>query len=84
MYPEDFFLLQRQIQMRKLDNYLMDAAIVSNPHKKPEDAKEFIEGLLEQRRFMSGEPDVPAETDFAALDAFKKQLQEDSLLVKAK
>ena len=68
-------MLQRQIQMRKLDNYLMDAAIVSNPHKKPEDAQEFIESLLEQRRFMSGEPEAPTETDFAALDAFKEKLQ---------
>lgn len=77
-------MLQRQIRMRTLDRYLMDAAIVANPHKKPEDAQEFIEGLLEQRRFMGGEPEAPAETDFAALDKFKKQLQEDSLLVKAK
>lgn len=77
-------MLQRQIQMRKLDNYLMDAAIVANPHKKPEDAQEFVEGLLEQRRFMTGEPEAPVETDFAALDALKKQIQEDSLLVKAK
>lgn len=84
MYPEDFFLLQRQIRMRKLDTYLMDAAIVANPHKNPEDSKEFIENLLDQRRFMSGEAEVPAETDFAAIDKFKKQLQEESLLVKAK
>ncbi len=77
-------MLQRQIRMRKLDTYLMDAAIVANPHKDPEAAQEFIEGLLNERRFMSGEDEAPAETDFAALDKFKKKLQEDSLLVKAK
>ncbi len=77
-------MLQRQIRMRKLDNYLMDAAIIANPHKKPEDSQEFIEALLEQRRFMGGDEEAPAETDFAALDKFKTQLQEDSLLVKAK
>lgn len=62
----------------------MDAAIVANPHKKPEDAEEFVKNLLDQRRFMTGETEAPPETDFAGLDKFKKQLQENSLLVKAK
>ena len=62
----------------------MDAAIIANPHKSPEDSQEFIETLLDQRRFMSGEDEAPPETDFDAINKFKKQLQENSLLVKAK
>jgi hypothetical protein len=62
----------------------MQAAIVSNPHKSPEDAKEFITTLLDQRRYMSGEDEVPPETDFSAMDSFKKKVQEQSLLLKAK
>jgi hypothetical protein len=62
----------------------MQAAIVSNPHKSPEDAEEFITHLLDQRRFMSGEEEIPPETDFEAINSFKKQVQEQSVLLKAK
>lgn len=64
--------------MRRLDDYIMQTAIVTNPHKEAEDAKQFVEDLLSNRRFMSGEEERPAELDREALDKFKKQLGQSS------
>lgn len=83
-YPEDFFLLQRQIRMRKIDNYLMDAAIVANPHKEQEPQKEFIEGLLQQRRFFRGIEEAPEELDVAAFEQFRDSMQKQSIHIKVK
>lgn len=83
-YPEEFFMLQRQVRMRKTDEYLMDVAIVANPHKNPEDAKEFVEGLLEQRRFYRGEPDAPEQLDVTAFEKMRQQLSKESNLIKVK
>lgn len=83
-YPEDFFLLQRQIKMRKVDDYLMSASIIANPHKKESDAKEFVEGLLSQRRFYRGEEEVPDKLDIAAFNKFREDLQNESMMIKAK
>lgn len=67
-----------------LDEHLMHAAIVANPHKEPEDSKEFIDQLLKQRRWYRPEPEAPEETDFATLDALKESLQKESKFIKAK
>lgn len=83
-YPDEFFLLQRQIRMRRTDEYLMDIAIAANPHKNPEDAKDFVETLLEQRRFYRGEPDAPEQLDVGAFEKMRQQLSKDSNLIKVK
>lgn len=83
-YPEDYFLLQRQIAGRMTDEYLMQSAIVSNPHKEESDQKEFIESLMQQRKRYRSEPLAPVETDFAAIDALKESMQKQSIFIKAK
>lgn len=83
-YPEDFFLLQRQINGRVLDDYLMQAAIIANPHKETKDAEEFIDNLLKQRKRYRPEDEAPEETDFAAIQALKDSLSKESNLIKAK
>lgn len=77
-------MLQRQIRMRKLDEYIMQVAIIANPHKKSEQQKEFVEDLLSQRRFMRREPEAPAVLDVAAFEGFRKGLGKDSNLIKVK
>lgn len=83
-YPDDFFLLQKQITARRLDDLVMQAAIIANPHKKPEDAQEFIDDLLKQRRYYRGEDDIPPETDFEAIASLKEMMQKQSKVIKAK
>lgn len=83
-YPEDFFLLQRQIKMRKVDEYLMETSIIANPHKNEDDAKEFIEGLMKQRRWYRGDPAEDAELDVAAFDKLRNDIQKHSIMIKAK
>jgi hypothetical protein len=78
-YPEDFFLLQRQIRMRKVDEALMQIAIVSNPHLEDRDqAADFVNTLMDQRRFMRGEEIKSAELDTEAFEAFRGGIQKDS------
>lgn len=83
-YPDDFFLLQRQIRLRRIDEYLMQSAIVANPHKEPKDAEEFIDDLLSERRFMSGEEEKPMEMDRKAVEAFKDFLGSKSKMIKVR
>lgn len=83
-YPEDFFLLQKQIKARKVDEYLMQASIVANPHKSPDDAEDFINELMKQRRWFRGDPDDDAELDLAAFDNFRDLMQKQSKTIKAK
>lgn len=84
VYPEDFFLLLRQIRIRKIDIILQDIAVATNPHKEAEEAKKFVEDLIDQQRYMRGEDETPAETDFAAIDRLRNQIKKESLLVKAR
>lgn len=84
VYPEDFFLLQRQIKMRHIDNYLMEASIIANPYKSADDAKEFIESLMKERRWYRGDPDQEAALDVGAFERFREQMKQDSHLIKAK
>lgn len=81
-YPEDFFLLLRQIRIRKIDEQLTQIAIISNPHREEKDQKEFVEGLVSERRFMSGEEDKPAEMDRAGVEAFKQLIGKKSKMIK--
>lgn len=62
----------------------MDLAIVASPYKTPEEAEEFIEKLMNTRRFMRGEDKVPEKLDVAAFESFKRQVMEDSKLLGAK
>lgn len=71
-------MLQRQIRIRKIEEYLMQVAIIANPHKEAEPAKEFVEELMKQRRWYRGEPDAPEQLDVTAFEKFKKQLANDS------
>lgn len=84
VYPDEFFLLQHQISMRKTDEYIMQLQIVSNPHKNPEDAKEFIDMLMGQRRFYRHENEVPVKLDVTAFENMRKQLGKESNLIKVK
>lgn len=83
-YPEDFFLLSRQIRMRKIDEYIMSVSITSNPHKDADSQKEFIEDLMSQRRFYRGEDEAALKLDVAAFDKFRQQMQNESISIKAK
>lgn len=82
-YPEDFFRLQRQIRMRKIDSYLMDVAIVANPHKG-EDSKEFVEALMKERRFFRGIEEIPDQLDIAAFNKFREDMKKESIHIKAR
>lgn len=62
----------------------MDAAIVANPHKEPEAAKDFIEMLVSRRRFMRGEDEAPPELDVEGFLAFKKEFGQTSKMLKIK
>lgn len=70
--------------MRRVDEYLMQTAIVANPHKEADAAKEFVEQLLDQRRFMRGDEDVPEQLDLAGFEAMRKQLANESITIKVK
>ncbi len=83
-YPEEFFLLSRQIKARQVDELLMQTAISTQPHKAPEDAKEWVEGLLSQRRFFRGDEPVAETLDVHGFEAFRKMSQEQSKLIRAK
>lgn len=83
-FPEEFFLLQRQVRARKVDEALMQIAIVANPHKNPDDAKEFVDDLLSRQRFFRGEPEVSEKLDVGAFEKFRQATMEHSNLIKAK
>jgi len=76
-YPDDFFLLVRQIRLRKINDSLLAIAIASNPHT--EEPKKLIEDLMEQQRFMQGEDPNP-EIDRAGLDSLKNQLSKSKMV----
>lgn len=83
-YPEDLFLLQRQIRMRLIDENLMQARIIANPHVDKEAATEFIDSLMAERRWFRGEEEAEPELDREALDALKAKLSHQSKFVGAK
>lgn len=83
-YPEEFFLLSRQIKARHVDDLLAQTAIATQPHKNTEDAKEWVDGLLSQRRFFRGDEPVAETLDVAGFEAFRKMSQEQSKLIRAK
>ena len=78
VYPVDFFELSRQIKMRNIDEFLMQARIVSNPHVEPETAEEFINDLLDQRAFYRGEDKPSDKLDRAGVEAFKRHVKTES------
>lgn len=78
VYPEDFFLLSRQIKMRNVDEFLMQARIVANPHAEKETAQEFIDDLMEQRDWFRGNPSTRDKLDRVGLNAFKQQVRQNS------
>jgi len=75
VYPADFFNLARQIKMRQVDEFLMQARIVSNPHVESESAQEFIEDLLEQRDWYRGDPSQRNKLDRVGMEALKNQVR---------
>jgi hypothetical protein len=84
IYPEDFFLLARQIQMRKLDEHLMQLNIAANPHREASAQQEFINDLLGRHRSMRGEEAANAQLDVAAFEKIRSKLGKESMLVKVK
>lgn len=79
-------MLQRQITARMIDDHLMQAAIVANPHREKDDQEEFVQNLVKQRRWYRGIDDDESsdKPDFAALNALKDKMKKESYLVKAK
>lgn len=77
-------MLQRQISMRKTDEYLMQVGIVANPHKNPEDAKEFIDSLLKQRRFYRGIEEASERLDVTMFNKLRTRVTKESKLMGAK
>lgn len=82
VYPEDFFLLARQIRMRKLDNLITQFSVATHPHRETEDQQAFMESLLNEHRFMSGEEAVSEELDIVAFENLRTKLSEKSLFIK--
>lgn len=83
LYPEDFFLLNRQITLRKIDEYLSKLQIAMYPHlEKEEDRDELTKDLINQRRFMRGEEKIDEKLDRASLEKFRHELKENSRLIK--
>lgn len=83
-YPEEFFLLQRQIRARKVDETIAQIQITSHPHKNAEDAQEFVDDLLSRRRFYRGDEPVSEKLDVAAFEKFRQGVTEQSSLIKTK
>lgn len=78
IYPEDFFLLSRQIKMRNLDEFLMQTRIISHPHGDAEQQEEFMEDMLEQRAWYREEPTERNKLDRTGLSAFKDRVRAES------
>lgn len=71
--------------MRKVDETIMQLSIVSNPHITDKDERDkLINELLDQRRFMRGEEERPAEMDVEAFEKFRNAMQKSSKMIKAK
>lgn len=81
-YPEDFFLLQRQINIRKLENYLIQASIIANPHIEPKDAEEFITNINDELSALRGYEEIEPEMDRESVEQFKQFLSKKSKLIK--
>ena len=76
IYPEDFFMLSRQIRIRKLDEHLINIMIAAAPHSEN---KEFIDSLIKTQRFMRGEDPNP-QIDRAGLDSLKQSLSSSKMI----
>lgn len=70
-YPEDFFLLSRQIKLRKIDEYLINVNIAAAPTAED---RTFVEELVQTRRFMQYEDPDP-QIDRAGLESLKSKLK---------
>lgn len=77
-------MLTRQIRLRKVDEYIIQTSIASNPHKEAEAQKKFIEDLIDQRRSLRPEPELPETLDVETFNRFRKDLVGDSNLIKVK
>lgn len=62
----------------------MDLEIVHNPHREPKDAQVLFDNLMEQRRRLYGIQLAPEKLDRAALNDFKKLIQDKSISLRAK
>lgn len=54
VYPDEVIGLLKRIRLRTVDTYLINARIAANPHMEADDARSFIEELLEDRREITG------------------------------
>ncbi len=70
--------------MRKTDEYIMQLAIITNPHIEEAKRKEFVDGLMNERRYMRGEPEAPTELDVAMFEKFRTNMSKESLNIKVK
>ena len=78
IYPEDFFLMSRQIRLRHIDETLLQVRVISHPHIEEEAGKEFIDDLIEQGEWYRGDPRTRDTLDRTGLEGFKQQVRQNS------
>lgn len=76
--------MTRQIKARHVDDAIFQTSIATQPHRSPDDAKEWIEGLLGQQRFFRGDEKTSETLDVAAFEAFRSETMRQSKLIIAK
>lgn len=84
LYPIDLILYSDRISRRKVSGYIMEANIAILPHRKPEDAQNFMNALYERRSELEGVAPETQKLDRAGLAALKAQLADNSKTVKVK
>lgn len=62
----------------------MDLRISTNPHLDEQQAKQFMQELLDRRRAVWGPTEHGAELDKEALELLKSRLKNDSKAIKVK
>lgn len=74
VYPDEFMVLLRKIGARRVDEWLIELQIASNPHT--EDPKKFVEALLADRRRYRGIEDLPGKLTKSQKEQLKVSLKD--------
>lgn len=84
VYPDDLIYLSRKIRIRRVDEYLVQARLIANPHMNKEDSRKFIEELISTREEAGGEPEPTPELDREGIANFKRFVKTESRFGKTK
>lgn len=81
---DEFICLTDQIIKRRIDEYIMQLEITTNPHREKDAANHFVTRLLNQRRAAYGMEDEAPALDKARMLALKEKLAGTSKRIQVK